>query len=352
MPTPEQQRFILQSGILAPSADNHHYLRFETTSNGLKIWHSEPEWPQNGGYKWAALILSFGAVAENLAIAASRFGFHAEVELFPDPAAPALAFQVRWQARRVSPDPLADEIPRRHCNRRVAFRGPPLVPTVLRRLSEEVAAAYTGCNLTWLDNRERKMQAVRLLRLAEEERFRTRALHSDLFAAIRFDVGWNRGAETGLSPGSLGIERPLRPIFAWLRHWPVMRGFNLLGGSSLLGWRAATFPCLMAPHLGAIVVDGLDDAHLFEAGRAFQRVWLVLTQCGLVLQPMAVGALFAFPGATADGVPKGLQGRLIEGWDNVFPAGRPVMLFRAGRARPLSVAASRSPLENYMVDLG
>ncbi len=352
MLTSEQLRFILQSGILAPSADNYHYLRFEVAPPGLKIWYSEPGWPHDGGYKRAALFLSFGAVAENLAIAASRFGVRSEFELFPDPAAPALAIRVHWQAGGVSADPLIEEIPKRHCNRGVVFRGPPLSSAALSALVQEVAAAYPGCNLAWLGERKRKMQVVELIRVAEQERFRTRALHKELFAAIRFDVGWNRSAETGLSPGALGVEKPLRPLFASLRHWPLMQAFNLLGGSGLLGWRAAVLPCRIAPHLGAIIIERLDDKHLFNAGRAFQRVWLALTRNGLALQPMAVGALFAFPGAAAEGVPERLQRRLAEAWGGIFPTGRPVMLFRAGHARPPPIVASRSALEDYMVDSG
>ena len=37
-PTPEQIRFILESGIRAPSADNHHRLRFEVQAY-LSVTH-------------------------------------------------------------------------------------------------------------------------------------------------------------------------------------------------------------------------------------------------------------------------------------------------------------------------
>lgn len=40
-PTPEQLRFILESAILAPSADNRHPMRFELVGGLLKVWHTE-----------------------------------------------------------------------------------------------------------------------------------------------------------------------------------------------------------------------------------------------------------------------------------------------------------------------
>src|ERR1700690_972732 len=324
-PTPAELDFILESAILAPSADNHHQLHFEVGSDLLKVWSTQGVLPMAGGYKRVLALLSLGAVFENLTIAPSRFGIRAQPELFPDLTKPNLIFQVRWQHGDVEPDPLWEAIPQRHTNRHVFYKDPKLSPED-RSTLEHAASSLTGCSLAWLDKPTPRRQALRLMRLAEGERFRNRMLHEELFSEIRFDLGWEQSCEEGLPPGALGIERPLRPAFAALRHWTIMKMLNLLGGYRLLGWRAADLPCRLAPHLGVISASDGADASLFAAGCAFQRVWLVTTRLGLALQPMPASALYALEGARKEGIPAAMQLQLQHGWQNLLSGRVPLML--------------------------
>lgn len=346
-PTPIQLNFILQSAILAPSADNQHQLRFEVDGDVVKVWSTQDILPEAGGYKRVLALLSLGAVFENITIAASRFGIRATPELFPDLAKPDLIFQVRWQPGEIEPDPLWEMIPQRHTNRRLVYKGPKLNAEDQSTL-EHAASSLTGCSLVWLDKPTTRRQALKLIRLAEGERFRNRVLHEELFSAIRFDVGWEKSCEEGLPPGALGIERPLRPAFASLCHWTIMKMFNLLGGHRFLGWRAAELPCRLAPHLGVIsALDGADTS-LFTAGCAFQRVWLVTTRLGLALQPMPASALYALKGARAEGIPDAIQLQLEHGWQNLLSGRVPLMLVRIGAAPPPAITTGRMPLEHYI----
>lgn len=349
-PTPEQLQFILESGILAPSADNQHRLRFDVGPTGVNVWYTGDQLPEVGGYKRVLALLSLGAMSENLAAAASRFGIRPELVLFPDPGKPDLIFKVIW---KLGENPTEDTgslweaISRRHTNRSLRYRGPGLSMADRARL-ERVTAASPGCGLTWLDETSNRRQALELMRMAEGERFRNRVLHEELFEAIRFDVGWRLSCNEGLPPGTLAIEAPLRPAFALLRHWRVMRLVNLIGGYRMLGWRAADLPCRFAPHLAVISVRQLDDEAIFSAGQAFQRVWLMATQLGLVLQPLPASALYALEGARHEGVPEALQQRLRKGWSALLPGGCPIMFFRMGRASNPAVVAGRQPLASYL----
>jgi len=345
-PTPEQLRFILQNGILAPSADNHHHLRFDVDQSGVNVWYSGDELPKAGGYKRVLALLSLGAVSENLTVAASRYGIRAEPVLFPAAGKPSLVFRAVWAPTDEDVRSLWKEIPRRHTNRNIRYRGPGL-PSDDRTRLERVTETLAGCGLSWLDDPRTRRQALGLMRLAEGERFRNRVLHEELFGAIRFGVGWRWGCDEGLPPGALAIEPPLRPAFALLRHWPIMRIVNLAGGYHLLGWRAADLPCRFAPHLAVITGRQTDDATIFSAGRALQRVWLEITRLGMVLQPMPASALYALEGAQQEGIPPGLQRRLNQGWDLLLPGRFPLMLFRIGRGAPPTVATGRKPLESY-----
>ncbi len=347
MPSRSQLDFILGSAILAPSADNRHFLRFEILCNGLSVYYTGEALPAPGGYRRALALLSFGAVAENLTIAASRFGIRTEVRGPCDPAYPGPIFQVFWYPRAIEPDALWEEIPRRHTNRRVWYRGPRLSHDDLAMLRLAVQA-YPGCDLEWLEAPERKSQVIGLMRQAEGTRYRIRTLHEELFSSIRFEVGWKQSCAEGLPPGALGIEWPLRQAFSWLRHWSVMQSFNALGGGWLMEWRTAALPGWLAPHLAVISVAQTEDDKLFDAGRAFQRNWLILTKLGFVLQPFPAAALFALPGATLEGVPSVLQEALRSTWKKLFSR-HPVMIFRAGRAPISPVVTGRKELENYLV---
>lgn len=338
-------RFILESATLAPSADNQHRVRFKLDQNTIRVTYIEPALPPPGGYKRALVLMSLGALVENLTIAASRFGIQAVTVL--DPNQSDWVLQIQLQHDQAEADPLWHSIPLRHTNRRVLFRGPRMSAAERGEL-DAAAHAFPACQLHWLDDHAKRNHALRLMRLAETERFRTRLLHDELFSAIRFKAGWRETCPEGLPPGALGVEPLLRPVFALLRHWPVMRLANLLGAHYMLGWRACDLPSRLAPHLGLLAVKNSDDQSILDAGRAFQRIWLTATSQGRVLQPMPASAIFALEGASVEGVPAGTRHHLADGWKATLGEPIPLMLFRMGLAKPLPVAAGRQGVEAYM----
>ena len=343
----EQLNFVLESAILAPSADNHHRIRFQFIDNTIRVHYTQAELPPQGGYKRVLALLSLGAVSENLTIAASRFGMQAETVLFPDPAQPDWIMQICLQPDQAVVDPLWQVIPLRHTNRQIRFRGPKM--TAAERSELDAAAhAYPACQLVWLDEPTLRKQVLRLMHRAETERFHNRLLHEELFSAIRFDVGWHATCPEGLPPGALGVEPPLRAFFTLLRHWPIMRLANLLGAHHMLGWRACDLPCRLAPHLGLLAVKNTDSQSVFDAGRSFQRLWLAATSQGRVLQPMPASALYALDGARAEGIPAELQHDLAEGWKVGLAGASPLMLFRMGVAKPLSIVTGRREVADYL----
>lgn len=342
----EQLNFVLESAILAPSADNHHRIRFQFVDNTIRVYYTQTELPPQGGYKRVLALLSLGAMSENLTIAASRFGMQTETVLFPDPAQPDWIIQIRLQPDQACVDPLWQVILLRHTNRQIRFRGPPMTAAERSKL-DAVAHIYPACKLVWLDEPAQRKQILHLMHRAETERFHNRLLHEELFSAIHFDVGWHATCSEGLPPGALGVEPPLRAPFALLRHWPVMRMFNLLGAHHMMGWRACDLPCRLAPHLGLLAVKIIDSQSVFDAGRSFQRLWLVVTSQGRVLQPMPASALYALDGARAEGIPTKLQQNLAEGWKANLDRVLPLMLFRMGIAKPPSIVAGRRKIEDY-----
>lgn len=337
---PEQLQYLLQSAIQAPSADNKHPINFRLGDRCILVHHTRTEW-EGQGYKRILDLLSMGALAENLCIAASRYRMGVNVALLPTPVQPdlVLRFDLLTDAAP-QPDPLWQAIPLRHTSRQIRFKGPALNSDERAQI-EAAVHAQSACHLHWLDSARERRHALSLMRRAETERFHNPLLHQELFSAIRFDVGWNRTCEEGLPPGSLGVEPPLRGLFSLLRHWPVMRLANRIGAHHLLGWRSCDIPCRLAPQLGLLAVKKTDAASVFAAGRAFQRLWLRATLLGRVLQPMPASALYALGGAVNEGIPAGLSHALAAGWQSQLGANIPLMLFRMGKASQPLITAGR-----------
>jgi len=337
----KQLEYLLQSAIQAPSADNQHLVRFQVTGDSIQVHHTESELPPEGSYKWVLALLSLGALSENLTIAASRFNLELEIILLPDPTQPGFVIEARLQPGQVPIDTLWQAIPLRHTNRQLRYHGAGL-SAVERDELDKAASVYPASQLVWLEDTLR-CKALHLMRLAETERFHNQLLHAELFSAIRFEVGWNQSSQVGLPPGALGVEKPLRPLFAALRHWPVMRIANLFGAHYMLGFRACYLPCWLAPQLCALTVRKIDSQSVFDTGRAFQRLWLSATRQGRVLQPMPASALYALDGVQTEGIPIALQRNLQAGWRGILGKDTvPLMLFRMGKARPSIVEAGRN----------
>ena len=350
LPELQQLRRILSAGILAPSAENKHYLRF-------RIAHDSVSLASTDRASWAALphrrflaLLSYGAVLENIALRSAHLGHGLVADLFPDPAEPDLIAQLRWTSPALPPDPLDPAIEGRHTNRRF-YAHASLPGETLAQLSA-AAAATPGARLLWLDDANSRGLALQTIRIAETERFLRPALHHELFGAVRFDNGWRHTTDEWLPLAALQIEPPMRLPFALLRHWPLMRASTWLGAHLALGLRAGYLPCALAPHIGLLVVDDpRDDTGVVRAGRGFQRLWLAAQAAGLALQPMAAATVLAnqapAPGWVRADVKLRLQKQLARLAGD--PGARPCMLFRAGRAKPPTVVTGRLPLDHYLV---
>jgi hypothetical protein len=344
MLTVEHFRSVVHAAVLAPSADNRHPLLFEQAGERVRVWGND-EFRAAPFHRRVLFLIAIGAVVENMRLRARSLGLETEVGWSPDPREPWLVAELRVLRSGAAPDALADAIPERHTNRRLRYRGPALTPAQRGQLEDD-CAAVAGARIVWLDQRELRRRALRLVRIAERERFRCRPLHHELFSGIRFDAGWNQATDEGLAPGSLGVERPLRWAFKALRHWGLMRMLTYVGGHHLLGLRAGDLPCRMSPHLGAIATSLALEQGARAVGQAFERVWLRATSLGAALQPFAASTLFALDGY--EDVRGRLRRELAQGWASVIPGLQPLIVFRIGRAPPPAARSGRRGLDSYL----
>ena len=234
--------------------------------------------------------------------------------------------------------------PSRHTNRRF-FSGPSLAAAEKADLEQEVEHV-PNVKLTWLDLPTQRREVLRLMRLAETERFRSRTLHAELFSALRFDADPGADCERGIPIGAAEVEMFARPLFGMMRRWSVMRLLNIVRAHSLLGLRAAYLPARLSPHLGVLTSDGDMPHAAISAGRALERFWLRTTQLGMALQPFAAAPLYARSEFT--GVSERTRATLRAGWAELVPRRIPLMAFRLGHADAPSARTGRPPLSYFL----
>jgi hypothetical protein len=343
MLSPAQSESIVEAGILAPSADNRHLLRFRIADDAI-VMRGSSEFERAPFHRRVLALISLGAVVENMILRAATLGFDVEI-LEPEAFSPTRLAELRFNPAPPQVSALEAAIPLRHTNRRVMYRGPRLSEEQTRQMAADVGCV-AGVRLLWLDAPELRGEALRLVTIAETERFRSKPLHADLFSSVRFDVGWHATASEGLPPGALEIERPMRPLFKSLRHWNVMRVLAALGVPRFVGLRAAYGPCWAAPHLCALATSLDLDRGAVAVGRALERAWLRTTSLGLALQPLAGAALLALEGYRD--VEEEVRRRLAAGWSRICPDALPLMVFRIGHARPPSVRTGRPTVRDFL----
>jgi hypothetical protein len=345
MLTFEQTMSIVRCAVLAPSADNRHVMRFQPTGYGLRIWADPAYLAYQPHRKWLCEF-SFGAAVENALLSAGEYGATSDAVPAPDPATPGLLFDLRWRPSTSEPDALARAIEQRQTNRKF-FKGPALARDALARFDQD-ALRFPEVGLNWCDDSAVRGPVLRLLRLAEAERFLRHRLHEELFGSIRWDVGWRSSCDEGLPPGALEVEPPLRPFFKGLAGWPLMRALSKIGTHWVLAMRAAYMPALLSPHLGVLTTAADSLVDIVAAGRCFQRIWLRATALGCALQPFAANPALIRQVAGAGWVSSDTQAALNAGWARIYPNRRPVMVFRMGYAAPATVRAGRRPVEAYL----
>lgn len=335
---------IVEAGIWAPSADNCHQIEFELLKNSIALWQTK-ELRQAPFHRRVLGLIGLGSVVENMLIRASSLGLAAELKLFPDRTRPDALAHIDFRESVAVTDDLDSVIRSRCTNRRLLFKGPGLSNSERASLEAEVARV-DGVKLLWFDRADLKKAVLRLLVVAESERFRLKPLHAELFASIRFDVGWTKAVEQGLPPGALEVDPPVRWAFRALRYWPLMRILNVVGMHRAIALRAAYMPCRLAPHLCALATYLPFDDGCLAVGRSLERIWLRASASGFAVQPFAAPGLLALEGYQDVTAP--VRKKLVDGWRAVTQDVKPLIVFRMGRAKAPSVRALRRSVHSYL----
>lgn len=303
----ERLRFLLQWAVLAPSRHNTQPWTFEIEGDELRIHADTSRALPVADPDGRQLVMSCGAAAVNVRLAAAHFGFATSAEIVPGLRRDGLLARVRLEERRAT-TPEAEEmfqaIPRRRTNRLpLDGREPPegLVTELLRDARRE------GAWLRPVDEPERRAVAE-LVAEGDRAQWSSGRFRAEL-------ARWTRPNGTSRRDGMPGYALGLGDAAALLQPL-VARLSNPSEQEAERDRRRAR--CCKALLVLTTPRDG--RAEWFAAGEALQRVLLRAAARGLF------ASFFAQPIETPE-LRRRLGDVLGAGW-------LPQVMFRLGYGLP------------------
>jgi nitroreductase len=352
VPSQEELKKIVGAGILAPSGDNSQPWQLYYDGEKLHVVNLPERDTSLYNVGDIASFIAFGAMAENMAIAAQSLGYAIDISLLPKGATVPFVASMSFTKGETIRDPLLPYIPQRCVNRK-PYKRKPLSRSVIDSLLK-AAGERKDAKLCLIDQGEEKNIMAKNLALNDRIVFENEKLHSFLFTHIRWSRDEIETSRDGLSIGSLELGAFQSKMMKVLASWKVVQFLNRFGFSRFVPDQAyqlckgSSALCILS-HTGT----GLDS--YFHGGRVLQRIWLTATSVGLSLHPMT-GLVYLIHSVRSGH--KGLSDnhkkllfKSFESLKKLCPLGENesyIMAFRIGYADPPSDKSIRLPLEKVL----
>ena len=298
----EQLTRIVEAAASAPSGGNAQPWRFvyHARDATLQCWLVPERAASYLDFERRATYLAFGALAENVRLAAARLGCPTTFSVLADVRRPELVCSARFDAPETL-QPSADDsllaaaIDQRVTNRRLGSHAP-LPDAVARELA---ACVGEGVSLTLFTD-PALLAAYGALH-GESERLRTLhpVMHPELLGEIRWSTAEAERTRDGIDVATLELTPSDLAGMRVLRRKDVVATMRRIGTGQGLA-RPSSKAFAGASALGVLRVPGSDARAYFEGGRAMQRVWLLANGRGFALQPMTA-LLYVFARLQVDG---------------------------------------------------
>ncbi len=275
-------RWLVALGALAPSAHNAQPWRFAFHDSTLACWHDPtrdmPSLDFEGGATW----LAFGAVCENLELAARHIGLKAEFALFPNADQPGLVAEVRFSPAPAQTDPLFPFIIKRVTNRKTARRAR-LPDAAVADITRACSAAGGRLQFLWRDDQLDEIGS--LMGACDRICLLNPDIHRDAMHGYRWTRDEVEQHRDGLDVKTMELSPPDLAGLRLFRQWRVAECLARIGSGRGLE-ELAQKTIAGASTVGLVSVPGTGRESYFQAGRAVQRLWLTATSHGIALHPM------------------------------------------------------------------
>ncbi|MGH3815770.1 MAG: Rv1355c family protein [Pseudonocardiaceae bacterium] len=348
-------RRLTALGTLAPSGHNAQpwSLRWRADTHRLECRHDSARDTPLFDFERGATWIAFGALAENLELAAGTAGLAARIVTWPAPDDHELVSIAEIVSDgSTPPDALAAFITERVTNRRRDGAG------VLSRSQSAAliaAASQAGAALQLLTRRDELAEIGALMGSTDRISLLNRGLHQEATSAYRWTPQEVRESPHGIDVATLELTPAERAGLRLLQQWRVAKTLGKIGGGHALEDLSRTWAA-SASAVGLITVPGVGRQSYFRGGRAMQRVWLTATALGLGFQPMTLLVyLFArLERGGGAGLTEPERAELhqlrdrFRGLLNTHPDAAEVLLFRLTHAGPPSARSLRRPLDETL----
>lgn len=279
---------IITDGTLAPSGENCQPWRFSVMDNKIRVFNV-PELDQSlYNYKQRGSFVAHGALIENIVLSASKYGYRADVEIFPQKNEPDLVSIITLNKSSSKDEPLYPYIKERHTNRK---DHKPEKLTGAQKSSLIKAAADTGLGeLRIIDDQSALDILGKDLAVNEQIIFENKELHDFFYDHIL----WNEGDQN--KAGGFYIKtleflpKQLKGVKVF-KNWFVLKILNKVGKVSRMIAKENAKKYAESGALAVVVVNGKADKDYVNAGRVAERVWLSATALGISVHP-CTGVLY------------------------------------------------------------
>ncbi|MGD8387315.1 MAG: ThiF family adenylyltransferase [Desulfobacteraceae bacterium] len=348
VPPNELVRFLVEAGSWAPSADNCQPWEFNWNGEQLELRSN----PKRTGFFYdvrnESTLMTFGAVLENMDIAASHYGLGLQTQyhVSNEPNSQQQV-DISFVKREGTESELFSSLPLRRINRR-PYDKRPIEKNLVTRLFSAVHETE-GAQLLWIDDKERQKTLQRIIFSADRILFEEKRLHQGLFRWVRMKgmedtLSENEGM--GTSELELGLMGGL--IFPVVANWRMLSFLNKIGMSRALGLNSIKL-LRRTPAYALITMGERSPESYIEGGRALERFWISACGAGLAVQPMA-GFIFLLNHYHHDGASqfRPAHKKMIQEMESRYlgllqdeKARVPIMFFRVGYASPQKVSSRR-----------
>jgi nitroreductase len=342
---------ILYFAAQAPSGDNAQPWRFEVHGDIVEVFNIPGEDYSPYNFRERGSLFANGAAIENAIIAATTFGYNAEVDFCPVPSNKNLIARLTFHYGKQDADPLASYIESRSTNRK-HYKAIALSKEHKKQLVEVFGRENFG-ELRLIEDSLSIQKCADLLSLSDQLIFEEKSIHDAIFGSIR----WSRMEEqkhSGMYVKTLELPPPAEILFKSLKHWSWLVALNKVGISKFIASQSASGYSASGA-IGLFMMPNDLDKDYIRAGCVFEKLWLVATELGLSIQP--VTALFYLAGRIAAGDPGDLTDRHIQQirqtcqeilklFEN--PQGTVAIIFRMGYAdQPSARSFKKQPQINF-----
>ena len=289
--------YIVELGTWAPSADNVQPWKFSW--DGTKLMLLKDVEKANFFYDVnnESTHLTFGALMENISIAASHFGLNAEFNLFPSGYYSDIISEVQFFSGTEKEDELYPHVMTRRVNR--AFYKNKKIQSEKVSTLKNIFHGDSNARLIWIDGVKDKKCFQQIIFDADRILFEDKRLHQGLFRWINLK---GKFKDEGMNIDVLGLNMVQRALFPILSDWSKMKILNKVGVSRMAAFNSIQL-LSSSPSYALITINNISPENYINGGRTMERFWIKANALGLSVHPM-LGFIFLLNHLTTDGAKK------------------------------------------------